>query len=427
MILVFDIPSAGSGGLLAEALLEFKIPYVLLVRNKARTSASWSDNTASEVVMHECSPFTIEGIEAYLQTLGPLPVRGVLCALDPLMPIAAHFAQRYSVPFTRPEAILRWTDKGISRRFCLAANLPVPHFRWVDATDETSLASWTHYPAIIKPRHSSGSLGTKRVNSMEEVIRFFSHLHKSFSPDDWLIEALLSGAIYSVEGYMCKGELHFLGISDRTWGPQPYFVEDGLNFPVLQGTALAQTLYDTAQAAIIATEYHHGFFHVELIVHQNKPYIVELNPRYGGRVPVMASLVFQRNFFGELFSLCCGNAPTFGLPQKGASAFYVFPHKQGVWQGFNSAICAHYPNLKVVRYNVDRKIGDVLGPVFSIRDNLMLVFFEAETAELSHAITRAFLSEVPMYLHIEPQPAKRRTKTKPGVLAQIKRTWKGLF
>jgi hypothetical protein len=154
----------------------------------------------------------------------------------------------------------------------------------------------------------------------------------------------------------------------------------------------------------MATEYYHGFFHIEMMVHQGKPYVIELNPRCGGRIPKMVSLVYKQDFYREFFALCQGGSPHFGLPQCGASAFYVFPHKQGIWAGFNDSILKQYPSIKAVRPNPDRRIGERLGPICSIRDNIMLVFFEEETTELVHAVTRAFISEVPMYLQIESPP-----------------------
>lgn len=240
-----------------------------------------------------------------------------------------------------------------------------------------------------------------------------------------MIETCLSGAIYSVEGYVFMGDIHWLGISDRTWGPQPLFVEDGLNFPVLENTSLGRALYALGERIVKATAYEYGFFHIEIMVCEGQLYIIELNPRHGGRVPVMASLAYACDFYFEQIQLAKGIQPNFGQIRKGASAFYIFPHRSGIWKGFNEAILEHYPEIRVVRQNPERRIGDRLGSVYSIRDNLFLVFIEAETAEISHAIARAFISEVPMYLSIESAP-KIKTKRDSysawrGMKKQIKR------
>jgi argininosuccinate lyase len=419
MLLIFDMPSVGSGSLLMQAIQASNNPFVLVVRDKNRTSSSWSNELQAQVTLHECQPYTIEAIDGLLDNLGIHKVDGIVCVLDGLMPIAAHFAERFAVPFASPEAISRWVDKGISRQFCAEANLPIPPFRWVNDLAPDQLSTWTHYPAIIKPRRGSGSLGVQRINTSEELLNFFQHKKETFAPNEWMLEAMLSGAIYSVEGYVVKGDLHFLGISDRTWGPQPLFVEEGLSFPVLEGTQLAQKLYDTAKQVVLATNYHHGFFHIELMVHMGEPYIIELNPRCGGRIPMLVSLAYKQDFYREFLVLFTGSVPSFGVPLCGAFAFYVFPHKQGIWAGFNDSILKQYPSIKLVLPNSNRHMGEWLGPVYSIRDNIMLVYGVAETTELAHAILRAFISEVPMYLRIEPKLNNRRKRA--SVLYRIKK------
>ncbi|MBU3676918.1 MAG: ATP-grasp domain-containing protein [Chitinophagaceae bacterium] len=404
MLLIFDIPSLGSGGLLMEAILRYQEPYFLCVRNKANTSKSWPNAVRDRVIMHECQPYTIEAIEAYLDGILSVSFTGILCTLDHLMPIAAYFAEKYQLPFASSAAILRWTDKGIARQFCFEHALPIPSFQCIEKNDEAYLRTWNQYPAIIKPRRGSGSLGVHRLADANDLLRFFHQLNRPFVANEWMIERCLSGAIYSVEGYVFHGNIHWMGISDRTWGAQPLFVEDGLNFPVLQNTALGNALYALGERVVKATQYEYGFFHIEIMVSDGQWYIIELNPRHGGRVPVMASLSFCCDFYFEQIQLAKGIQPAFGQVQKGASAFYIFPHKSGIWQGFNEAILTHYPGIRVIRPNPERRIGDRIGPVYSIRDNLFLIFVEAETAEISHAIARAFISEVPMYLQIESPP-----------------------
>lgn len=414
------MPSLGSGGLLMEAILRYQEPYFLLVRNKSNTIKSWPAHVKEKAVLHECQPFTIEAIAHYLANYSSITFSGVLCSLDHLMPIAAHFAEKFHLPFASPQSILRWTDKGLSRQFCSEANLPIPSFLCIEQNDEAYLQQWQNYPAIIKPRRGSGSLGVHRLENSTALLHFFQQLNRPFVPNEWMIETCLSGAIYSVEGYMLSGELHWLGISDRTWGAQPLFIEDGLNFPVLQNTNLGKSLYNLGERVVKATQYEHGFFHIEIMVCQNQAYIIELNPRHGGRVPVMASIVYECDFYAQQLALCKGIAPQFGLPRKGASAFYIFPHRTGIWRGFNETILKHYPSIKVIRPNPERQLGDRLGSVYSIRDNLFLVFFEAETAELSHAIARAFISEVPMYLQIESPPKIKSKHVQRSFLGRLK-------
>jgi hypothetical protein len=411
VFLIFDIPSSGSGGPLMEAILAQQLPYVLLVRNREASTTLLSPSIQDKVVMHECQPFTTASIEACLTMLKITNVRGVLCAIDVLLPLAATQAHRYTCPFASQEAIHRWLDKGLARQFCISAHIRVPAFACIQDLHHT-LNTWTQFPAIVKPRKGAGGLGVKRVDNRAELIRFFEHLKRPFHSSDWMIEVLLSGTILSVEGYVLNEEITVLGLSDRTWGMQPYFVEVGVNFPVLENTALKNKIIQFTQQVITQGQYHHGFFHLELMYTPEGIFLIELNLRYGGPLPMQIEMAYEVDFYKGLLALSVGEKPTWGLPQKGCSVFYFYPPKQGVWISFDEGLFARYPEVVLCRWNPNRNIGDVLLSATSFKDYLCLVYVKAETAELAHAVVRALWSEFASAVHIEPIQKHRVPKPK---------------
>jgi hypothetical protein len=416
--LMLDIPSSGSGGPLMEAILAKKQSYVLLVRNQEATKKILSSSIRDKVVMHECQPFTNETVAACLKTLNITDVIGVLCAIDVLLPLAANLAHQYNCCFAKQDVIDSWLDKGIARQLCVGAHIRVPAFECIHVLSDT-LNSWNQFPAIVKPRRGSGGLGVKRVDNREELFRFFEHLKRPFDSSDWMIEVLLSGTILSVEGYVLNEEITVLGLSDRTWGVQPYFVEVGVNFPVLENTALKEDIILFTQQVITQSRYHHGFFHLELMLTPEGIFLIELNLRYGGPLPMQIELTYDVDFYEGLLALSIGEKPQWGVPKKGCAIFYFYPPKQGVWRGFDEAIFTRYPEVVLCRWNPNRNVGDILAAVTSFRDYLCLVYIQAETAELAHAIMRALWSEFasavriePIQKHRVPKPKRKKTLSK---------------
>ncbi len=395
-----------------DAVLQEKQDYILLVRNREATQKILSKEAQAQVVMHTCSPFNANAVMAYLHQLGHPTIRGVVCAIDALLPVAAEVAQQLACPFALPEVIARWLDKGHARQFCVEQNIAVPPFLCINSLNECELATWTHFPAIIKPRRGAGSLGVKRVDNTAAIIHFFENRSTPFQSEHWMIEALMSGAIMSAEGYVYQHEITVLGFSDRTWGPQPHFVEVGVNFPVLENTHTKADLQRFTEHVLRQSGYHHGFFHLELMLTASGIYLIELNLRYGGPLPMQIAAAYGANFYKGLFDLCVGMPPRFGKANQGCSVFYFYPPKQGVWSGFDDTLFERHPNVFLYRWNPNRQIGDVLGPIYSFRDYLCLVYVVAETTEIAHAITRALWSEFALAVHIEPIQKKKTPKTK---------------
>ncbi|MBU3676917.1 MAG: hypothetical protein FGM54_07040, partial [Chitinophagaceae bacterium] len=226
-ILIFDIPSSGSGGPLMDWVLHQNKPYVLFVRNKTKTLHLLSEEAQLNVTLYEFQPFTTEAVQTHLNQLGINKIAGVICAIDALLPVASQIAQLFACAFAMPDVIDLWRDKGLGRQFCKQRGFSVPDFAMISSTHLDDIKSWSKFPAIIKPRRGAGGLGVKRVDRLIDIQQFFAERKGVFNSSDWMIEALLSGPIFSVEGYVCMHHIKVLGISDRTWGLQPYFVEEG--------------------------------------------------------------------------------------------------------------------------------------------------------------------------------------------------------
>lgn len=141
--------------------------------------------------------------------------------------------------------------------------------------------------AIIKPEATAGGVGTFEVtpsSNLEDVLSevrkcdFGTHLNSS----KWLLQEFLQGSLYSYEGYVTKGQVHFLGVSSRKKIGQ---TESQVKFPV-DFSLSKETLSRAKEAISILIQrsgFANGYFHIEFIATSRGPLIIDANMgRVGG-------------------------------------------------------------------------------------------------------------------------------------------------
>jgi biotin carboxylase len=101
-------------------------------------------------------------------------------------------------------------------------------------------------------------------------------------PQEILIEEFVVGNEYSVETF---GRL-ILGITRKHVSPPPLFVEIGHDFPACLDHDAERAISNTALDALCVMEMNWGPAHVELVMTDRGPVIIEINPRLaGGFIP----------------------------------------------------------------------------------------------------------------------------------------------
>ena len=183
-------------------------------------------------------------------------------------------------------------NKYFMRETLMKAGLPHPRFEYVDSLESLQRAAKRiGYPFIFKPIGATLSKGIFKISSQNETVPCYQSMIELSNPTydasfnyyhkNYIAEAFMFGKEFSVEGVASSGKLHFLGVTEK-WTDNPYFIETQHVFPAQISTDLKTELLKSAAEALQAIGWQYGGFHVEIMLTQTGPYIVEINGRLGG-------------------------------------------------------------------------------------------------------------------------------------------------
>lgn len=222
--------------------------------------------------------------------------------------VTAELAREFNLPGADPVAIRIAQDKYRFRQVLREKGVDNVQCQKISsAYDLLRIKYDISYPCFLKPvqGHSSiGALVCEDINQVEGVIELLAAIKEDWISPEFVVEDYLQGELYSVELLTTgKGKHHVVGISDRDIVNS--CVEIGSSFPVVG--PLSKKIEDKARAALDAIGYEFGPSHIEMIVDNGEPHLVEINARVGGSGhSIMLALATSRSIVGDYVELCLG-------------------------------------------------------------------------------------------------------------------------
>ena len=222
--------------------------------------------------------------------------------------MTARLARDLGLRGADPESIRIAQDKYRFRKVLMEKGADSVKCLRVDTAEQLSASKDdVSYPCFIKPVQGHSSIGAVVCNGADEMDVLAGQL--SAIEEDWIskafvVEDYLQGKLVSVEILtMAEGVHQVVGISDRDLIND--CVEVGASFPLRH--PLAEQIEGKACAALDAIGYHLGPSHVEMIVTDSGPHLVEVNTRVGGSGhSIMQDLATGRSIVGDCVELCLG-------------------------------------------------------------------------------------------------------------------------
>lgn len=200
----------------------------------------------------------------------------------PMRSIAVATSKLGLVGITSDTA-LKSTDKAEMIKAFRSAGVPVPWYYIVDnkAVFNENFAEFT-FPCIMKPTDNSGSRGVVLIKSVDELVDAYKYSREQSRNGSVIVEEYLQGHEVSVEVIVYKSKVHILQVTDKLTTGAPNFVEMGHSQPSrFIGEALDK-IHDVATKACAAVGIENGPVHVEMMVTECGPKMIELGARMGG-------------------------------------------------------------------------------------------------------------------------------------------------
>jgi biotin carboxylase len=215
-----------------------------------------------------------------------------------------------------------------------------------------------------------------------------------------IVEEYLQGPEFSIEVMVVDGEPHILQITDKLTTGAPHFVEMGHSQPTGQNKENREKIRDLAVRACKAVGINTGPAHVEMIITENGPKMVELGARMGGDcitthlVPLSTGI----DMVGCTIKQACGEKIDIEPKYNKGSAIRYFDAHDGLIKRIEGISEAEkIDGIKEI--SIVHSVGEKIGEIGSSTDRVGFVIAQADTAD--EAVKRCDLAMDRVHIMIE--------------------------
>ncbi|OBP80085.1 argininosuccinate lyase [Mesorhizobium loti] len=326
--------TTGTGELLMKRARVLGFEPYLVTRNPTRYPFL-KDSVAQVIEAETRSPGELTGVAVKVKSLA-----GIYSSSDYFVEAAASAATAMGLPAANPEAIATCRNKWKQAAELQRQSITIPETRLAASVrDVENILAQATLPVVVKPVSGSGSSGVRLCDSAGAAIKAFESARGALLDQvglcnpDVLIQQYVEGKEYSAEIIAYDGTLHCLGILAKHKGPPPCFVEVGHDFPAPLPERSLQELAAFAVSAVSALGLEFGPAHVEFMIAESGPVIIEVNPRLaGGMIPVMLSHALGTSILDMVIKLYAGEGftpPRAGARARAGAIRFQLAHKSG--------------------------------------------------------------------------------------------------
>ena len=340
------------------------------------------------------STIDIEGVTKTAQKFNPdgimtlatdMPMRSIAAACESLGLSGISF-----------ETAVKSTDKGEMIKAFEECGVEHPWYHIISSVAElNSKIDKITYPCISKPTDNSGSRGVMLIHNEQELREAVGYSSENGRSGAVIVEEYMQGPEVSVEVITIDGEPHVLQVTDKLTTGAPHFVEMGHSQPSRLGDEGLAKIRDLAKRAVKAVGIKNGPAHVEIILTENGPKMVELGARMGGDcitthlVPLSTGI----DMIEATIKIACGEKPDIEPKFEKGSAIRFLDAPCGTITAIEGAEQA--AKLEGVReISFTKGVGDTVGEIGSSTDRVGFVIAQSDTAEDSVKICEKALAEI---------------------------------
>ena len=340
-------------------------------------------------------------------------VDGVMPLTDFGVPTAARVASTLGLRGLTPDTAPLACDKGLMRQQWERDGLPNPEFRVVTSEKEAHEASEAiGLPVVIKPADSGGGARGVSVVRVSGELAWAHAFAEPFARNGRIVvERFVEGNELSVESISQEGNVHVLAVSDRVKAPLRTRVATSHRYPADLEPGTLEQVHAVAAAAVRSLGITDGPSHLEMIVTDTGPVLLELGARGGGGhiFSVAVEVVSGVPMVAESARVLVGDEADLRIRHERGCVYLLFAPERGVIRAIRGVDEARaLPG--VLELGVTRRVGDVLGPLTDGLHRSGFAVVEGRTRQeamrRADAVSRTVRFELdPLPGHAEPAHA----------------------
>lgn len=314
-------------------------------------------------------------------------------ATDMPMRVLAYTSEQLNLIGIDYAIAIKATDKGEMIKAFEVNNVAHPWFYILNDID--TIPDGITFPCITKPTDNSGSRGVMLVHSVDELKQAIGYSSENGRSGSVIVEEYMQGPEVSVEVIVIGGIPHILQITDKLTTGAPHFVEMGHSQPSRLPEDTRNAIRDLAERAVLAVGIKNGPAHVEMIVTENGPKMVELGARMGGDnitthlVPLSTGIDMVKATIELALGLKSDIEPKFS---KG-SAIRYFDVPIGRIESLDGVeVAEKIDGVKEVTFV--KSIGEMTGEIGNSADRIGFVIAQSDDAEKAREVAEKALKSI---------------------------------
>lgn len=308
-------------------------------------------------------------------------------ATDMPMRSVAFACERLGLAGISYDTAVKATDKGEMIKAFEVHGIAHPRYHIIKGPDELDdIASSLTFPCITKPTDNSGSRGVMLVNDPQQLQEAVAYSSGQGRKGTVIIEEYMCGPEVSVEVIVLNGKPHILQVTDKLTTGAPHFVEMGHSQPSELPAAALDAIRDLAFRVVLALGIDNGPAHIEIILTEQGPKMVELGARMGGDCIAthLVPLSIGIDMVKAVIQIALGETPDIAPKFYRASAIRYFETQQGVIEGLSGIDEAlAIEGIQVISFTKHK--GDTLDVISGSNDRIGFVI--AQAASPANAIS----------------------------------------
>jgi biotin carboxylase len=329
------------------------------------------------------------------------PFDAILCLIDIRIIETSRLAARLGLNFLNAHSASLLRDKISVRQVLAEHGLRQPAFALAQNLDDLRCAvSEIGYPVLIKPTDGYGSQNIHVLYDDAQRDLLIAALQQQQPTDYGLgvhanlrlsVEAYLQGHLIGCDVFTSKNQRLLLGINDKLMYPAPSFAIRGSCFPCEKYDCAAIEEY--AFKILDAINFDFGACHIEMIVTEDGPCLVEVNPRLvSAQIPHQVGYALNQSLYGELINLHLG----YSLedlqkihPEWFCAIRWIIANRKGK---LASIELSDSSNTHIRRVVVFKHPGDDIQPPMNNGDRLAYVMAVGKNQEQAERLAEEFVS-----------------------------------
>lgn len=296
---------------------------------------------------------------------------GIVCLTDSSIELAAELAEHFNLPFISAAAARICRNKDQISQLCQKLNILHPACVKVNSYSNIINSSKEIIPpCIIKPVIGTGSIGVDFCED-KELLNQKLKIALLNQNSQILLHEYIPGPVVSLECIIAKKHLYPLGLADRIMGQLPRFLEIGATFPVIL-PLVENKIIEIVSKIVDSLNIDTAVLHVEFILSNEGPVLIEVNPRLGGGlIGESISNAYGIDIYSEIIKIALNQAIAIpSLPKQAMTAYFLYANKQGKIKNISGINTARsMTNIKILQH---AKTGDYVdGPPIDFRSDMI--------------------------------------------------------